>query len=73
MGLIEVGRVCVKRKGKEAGRKVVVVELKEGFAVIEGIGVKRKKCNVMHLFPTEKKVELKKGASREEIAKALEW
>ena len=72
MGLIEIGRVCIKRAGRNAGEKVIVVDIDEkGNPTIEGIAVKRKKCNARHLFPTALKVELKKSASREEIIKIL--
>ncbi|HIH21265.1 MAG: 50S ribosomal protein L14e [Candidatus Diapherotrites archaeon] len=72
MALIEIGRVCVKRAGKNAGEKVIVVDFGEkGMPIIEGERVKRKKCNPSHLFPTAFKAELKKGAAREEVIKAL--
>ncbi|HLC36014.1 MAG TPA: 50S ribosomal protein L14e [archaeon] len=67
--MIDVGRVCIKKKGREAGMKAVIVELKEGFAVVDGPSIKRKKCNVRHLFPTPEKFSIKSGASHEEVLK----
>ncbi|AJF60368.1 MAG: 50S ribosomal protein L14e [Candidatus Diapherotrites archaeon] len=68
---IEVGVVCIKTKGREAGRKAVIVDIEKGFAIIDGLNVKRKKCNIFHLFPTGKRVSLKKGAKHEEVLNAL--
>lgn len=73
MPAIDVGRICLKRAGREAGRKAVVVDVLEGnFVLIDGLNVKRRKCNVRHLFPLAQKLELKKGASHEEIVKLME-
>ncbi|MFH1257204.1 MAG: 50S ribosomal protein L14e [Candidatus Diapherotrites archaeon] len=71
-GAIEIGSICVKTTGRSAGKTAVVVDFdKEGFAVIDGTALKRKKCNIRHLLPTGKKVEIKKGASHEEVVKKL--
>jgi large subunit ribosomal protein L14e len=53
--LIEPGRVCIKRKGREAGKKVIVTSVKGNFAYIEGKGVKKRRCNIRHLYPTNEK------------------
>ncbi|MBS3062103.1 MAG: 50S ribosomal protein L14e [Candidatus Diapherotrites archaeon] len=72
MAGIEVGRICIKTTGRNAGKRVVVVDIeKDGFVTIEGVEVKRKRCNPSHLFVTPEKAELKKGAKREEIVSAL--
>lgn len=73
MAGLEIGSVCVKTRGREAGKKVVIVDLdsKANFATIDGPEVKRKKCNVRHLFPTGKKMDIKKNASHEEIVKHM--
>ncbi len=62
MAGLEVGAVCIKTKGREAGRKAVVLEFdkKKGFAIIGGKYVKRRKCNIMHLLPTGETVDVKK-------------
>ncbi len=76
MVAIEVGRVCKKLTGREAGRYCVVVDLiDDSYLLVTGpkgiSGVKRRKCNILHLEPTENKVDIKKGASDEEVKKAL--
>ncbi len=77
MPAIEVGRICVKLRGREAGRKCVIVDIiDENFVLITGpkqlTGVKRRRCNIDHLEPLDKKIEISKGASDEEVLKALE-
>ncbi|MEM0037716.1 MAG: 50S ribosomal protein L14e [Zestosphaera sp.] len=76
MAAIEVGRVCVKIRGREAGRKCVIVDIiDENFVYVTGpkslSGVKRRKTNVNHIEPTDKKVDISKGASDEEVLQAL--
>lgn len=70
-GAMEVGRVCIKSKGREAGKVVAVVDMEKDFAVIDGEGVKRKRCNIRHLFPLEEKIPVKKGAKHEEVVALL--
>ncbi len=55
MAVIEAGRVCIKRKGREAGKKIVVTSVKGNYAFIEGKGVKKRRCNIIHLYPTKEK------------------
>ncbi len=65
MPAIEIGRVCIKTRGRNAGKEVVIVGIeKNGFVLIEGKGKKKKKCNIRHLLPTQKKVEVKKKTIR---------
>ena len=77
MKVIEVGRICVKTRGREAGRKCVIVDIiDENFVLITGpkqlTGVKRRRANIDHIEVLDKKVEISKGASDEEVLKALE-
>ncbi|MFH1228975.1 MAG: 50S ribosomal protein L14e [Candidatus Aenigmatarchaeota archaeon] len=56
--MIETGRVVLKIAGREAGKYAVVVELvDDSFALITGpksvTGIKRRKCNIEHIEPTE--------------------
>lgn len=74
--LFEVGRVCVKKAGREAGRRCVVVDvIDRNFVLVTGpkdvTGVRRRRANVDHLEPTDVKLDIKKGASDEEVKKAL--
>ena len=77
MPAIDVGRICVKIAGREAGRKCVIVEvIDKNFVLVTGPkkvnGVKRRRVNVNHIEPTEKAVKIRRGESDEEILKALD-
>ena len=76
MAGIEVGRICVKLLGREAGKKCVIVDvIDKNFALITGpknvTGVRRRRTNVDHLDSTSETVEVKKGATDDEVEKAL--
>ena len=76
MPSIEVGRICVKLNGREAGQKCVIVDvIDKNFVLITGpkkvTGVRRRRTNVKHLEPTADTVEIKKGASDEDVSKAI--
>ena len=76
MTAIEVGRICVKLTGREAGRKCVIVDVMDkSFILITGpknvTGVKRRRVNINHTEPFEDKIEIKRGATDEEVAEAL--
>ncbi len=77
MPAIEIGRVCVKIAGREAGKKCVVVDIiDENYVLVTGpkqlTGVKRRRCNINHIEPLDKKIDIPKGASDEEVLKAIE-
>ncbi|MCW4015309.1 MAG: 50S ribosomal protein L14e [Candidatus Bathyarchaeota archaeon] len=76
MPAIEVGRICVKVVGREAGKKCVIVDIVDkNFVLITGpktvSDIKRRRVNVNHLKPTNEKIEIKRGSTDEEIAEAL--
>lgn len=76
MTAIEVGRICVKTSGREAGKKCVIADvIDKNFVLITGPKsinkVKRRKSNVNHVEPTPDKIEIKRGAADEEIVQAL--
>lgn len=73
MKVIEPGRVCVKKAGREAGKVCVIVEvLDDNFVVIDGPEVKRRRCNIAHLEPLPYVIEVKENMGKEQIAKALQ-
>ena len=70
--MFDVGRVCIKLAGRDAGQKCVVVEVLEGkYVLIDGM-TRRRKCNMFHLEPMDQMLDIKKGASHAEIVKAFE-
>ncbi|HEU98090.1 MAG: 50S ribosomal protein L14e [Fervidicoccaceae archaeon] len=77
MPAIEIGRVCVKIYGREAGRKCVIVDIiDQNFVVVTGpkklTGVRRRRTNINHIEPLDVRVNIEKGASDEDVEKALE-
>jgi large subunit ribosomal protein L14e len=75
--MIEVGRICIKRKGREKGKYCIVVkEIDKNFVLITGpkklTGIKRRRCNILHLEPTQYFLEIKEEMSDEEILKLFE-
>lgn len=70
--MFEIGRVCIKIAGRYANRHCVVVEkIDNHFVLVDG-NLKRKRCNVKHLEPLKIKIDIKKGASTEEVRTALQ-
>jgi len=77
MPAIEVGRVCVKMVGRESGRKCVIVDVMDkSFVVVTGpkkvTGVKRRRVNINHVSPTEDVIQIKRGASDEEVTQMID-
>jgi large subunit ribosomal protein L14e len=77
MPAIDVGRICVKLVGREAGKKCVIVDVVDkNFVLVTGPkqlnGVKRRRVNVNHIEITERKVNIKRGESDEELVKAFD-
>jgi large subunit ribosomal protein L14e len=76
MPAIEIGRICVKLVGREAGSKCVIVDIMDkSFVVITGpktvTGIKRRRANINHIEPLQDKIAITRGASDEEITEAL--
>ena len=70
--MTEIGQVYVKIVGREARQICAAVDTSEGsFITVSGPKVKRRKCNLKHLEPLPQKLQIKKGASDDEVAAAL--
>ena len=67
--MIEVGRLAVKTSGRDAGKQAVVVDILDDNNVLIDGATRRRKCNVNHLFLLNKKLDIKKNASHEDIEK----
>jgi len=71
MRLFQVGRLCVKLAGRDAGKKCVVVEQVDNtYVVIDG-ATRRKKVNVKHLEPLPDSLDIKDKASHSDVEKAF--
>ena len=69
--MVEIGRVCMKVAGRDAGNVAVVVDILENNYVLLDGNVRRKKCNARHLEPMKHLLKLEKNAPHEEVMSAL--
>ncbi len=65
--MIELGRLCLKIAGRDAGKHCIVVDLLDNNLVLIDGETRRKKCNIKHLEPLDKTIKIKKNASHDEI------
>jgi len=66
----------MKTHGRESGKECVIIDIIDrSFVLITGpisaSGVKRRRANVSHLKPTETVLDIRRGATDEEVEKAL--
>lgn len=61
MALIEVGRVCIKKFGRDAGAKAVITKVvdKSNVHIVTSVRPKERKCNVNHLEFLSEKIDPK--------------
>ncbi|MEM5812457.1 MAG: 50S ribosomal protein L14e [Candidatus Aenigmatarchaeota archaeon] len=75
--MFDVGRICMKIAGREAGKYCVVIKkLDSNFVLVTGpksvTNVKRRKCNILHLEPLSETIKIKEDASDDEVISAYE-
>ena len=69
--MFEIGTLCMKTAGRDAGLYCVIIDTpKEGYALVDG-QTRRRVINTDHLQATEKKLDVKKGASHDDVVSAL--
>ncbi|MBN1175916.1 50S ribosomal protein L14e [Candidatus Woesearchaeota archaeon] len=69
--IFEIGTVCVKLAGRDAGKRCVIVDtIDDSFVLIDG-QTRRRKCNVCHLEPTKQKLSISKGADSSAVKSAF--
>jgi large subunit ribosomal protein L14e len=73
---MDVGRICLKLKGREAGRRCVIVDvIDRNYVMVSGpferTGVRRRRVNMSHLEPLDEVVEIPRNASDQEIIDVL--
>lgn len=76
MPAIEVGRICVKLTGREAGKKCVIVDIiDKSFILVTGpktvSGIRRRRTNINHVEVLQDKIAIARGASDDEVTEAL--
>ena len=72
MSVYDIGRLCVKTTGREAGKYCVVVDVVDkNYILIDGLQVRRRRVNYKHIEPIAETIDIKKGASHEEVETAI--
>ena len=71
--IIEVGKVCIKLAGRDAGKPVVITKVIDDKTVMirsadRQKGQKERRCTIKHLEPTPHKVD---PSNEKEVNKAL--
>lgn len=69
--MLTVGSICMKIAGRDAGKLGVVLEVLDNTYVLLDGEVRRRKCNILHLEPLGKTVDVKKNATHADVMKAL--
>ena len=69
--MIEIGRLCVKLAGRDAGKRCVVVDILDNRNVMIDGETRRRKCNISHLALLSQKLEISKGESHESVVRAF--
>lgn len=73
MALLDVGRVCVKVRGRDAGGVCVIVDSpKKGKVLVDGADVRRREIGINDVEPTPTILKVKKGASTDSVVKELD-
>ena len=72
MSVYDIGRLCVKITGREAGKYCVVVDIVDkNYILIDGLKIRRRRVNYKHIEPIAETIEIKKGSSHEEVEAAI--
>lgn len=65
----DVGRLCVKIAGRDAGATCVVVDTINAHTVLVDGQTRRRNCNTLHLEALPHVLSIKKGASHSDVEK----
>jgi|GEM_PF-67491 len=68
--LFGIGSLCLKIAGRDAGKRCIIIDTKDGMFLIDG-ETRRRTCSVKHLEPLGEQFGLKKGASHADVAAAF--
>lgn len=71
---MEIGRVCLKIRGREAGKRCVIIDvIDRNYVLVTGLQgeVRRRRVNMSHLQPLDEKLEIEREASDEEVRAEL--
>ena len=72
MSVYDIGRICVKTMGREAGNHCVVVDIVDkNYIIIDGLKIRRRRVNYKHIEPLKEVIEIKKGAKHADVEAAI--
>jgi large subunit ribosomal protein L14e len=76
LSAMDVGRLCVKLRGREAGGRCVIVDvIDRNYVLVTGppelTGVRRRRINMSHLRPLDERIEIDRGAPDDEVMEIL--
>jgi len=76
MSTFDIGSICVKKFGKDAGKKCVIVNfIDKSFVLITGpktlSGIGRRRVNLKHIELTGDEVKIASGANDENVLEAI--
>ncbi len=72
MSVYDIGRLCVKTMGREAGHYCVIVDIiDKNYLLIDGLKVRRRRVNYNHIEPIADVLDIKKGASHDQVEAAI--
>jgi large subunit ribosomal protein L14e len=72
MSVYDIGRICVKTTGREAGKYCVVVDIiDKNYILVDGLTVRRRRANYKHLEPISEMIDIKKGAPHDKVEEAI--
>lgn len=69
--LFEIGRLCIKIAGRDAGMKCVIIDVIDKNKVLIDGQTRRRKCNIKHLEPTDQVIKVTKNAPGTEIIRVF--
>ena len=77
MTAIDIGRICEKISGREAGKRCVIVDVVDrNYVIVTGplslTGVRRRRVNMNHIKPLDEIIDISRNASDEDILTILE-
>jgi large subunit ribosomal protein L14e len=76
LSAMDVGRLCVKLKGREAGGRCVIVDvIDRNYVLVTGppelTGVRRRRVNMSHLRPLDERIEIDRAAPDDKVMEIL--
>jgi large subunit ribosomal protein L14e len=72
MSSYDIGRIVVKTRGREAGNYAIIVDvIDKNYLLVDGLKIRRRRVNFNHVEPTQELIEVKKGATHDELEAAI--